>query len=622
MTEMLPRGYAAGTSLASTPCGPELPLPVPVPGRGPMATPVLVGQCSGWLHVPGDAVGNEVAILICPGLGHDLKNAHHSLRLLADDLAAAGYPTLRLAYPGVGDSGDIAGDEFWLAEAWQLWQASLETALDWLHFATGARRVLLCGIRIGATLAALVAEKRADVTGLLLLAPVWRGRSYLQQLHVETRFRRRTVRPLSEGLEYYEIRFGPDTVRQISEVDLRRVTLRPSLPVAIFDQSGSTVGVEVEGIWSKAGVQVDRFGFNGLEPLLRRYEEEGEAPLVDFSGASEWLERALPGRPMRFARPPLSLPTLRQFGWVETPQSFGPGDGLVGVLCRPERGPGETAVIIVNAGRDPHYGFSRFGVELARSLAQLGISSLRFAFAGHGDSIGPHGKETTSTAIFDTDRRAEIAAAADRLAELGYRQLAVHGSCSGAYHALWGAVADPRIGMLLLMNLPFFEWHSGDSAQFASRRTTRLSRYLPKLWSWQAWRRLSRHPLGVGSILVAQSARLVARFRAYAQRFGWIPSERAGHRALMALTGRGARTLFLFAHEAATNNGLDAMEDEFGRGTDSLRSYPGTVLRIVQDADHLLSTRAMRLTAAHIMAEFLSDGASCTNARRTSEFNQ
>jgi len=611
---MLPRGYAAGTNLAAAPRWCDLP--VPVSGRGPMATPVLVGQCSGWLHVPGDTVCNEVAILICPGLGHDLKNAHHSLRLLADDLAAAGYATLRLAYPGVADSADIAGDDFWQAEAWQLWQASIEAAVDWLRIATGARRVLLCGVRIGATLATLVAEKRAEVTGLLLLAPVWRGRSYLQQLHVETRFRQRTVRPLSEGLEYYEIRFGPDTVRRISEVDLRRVVLRPSLRVAIFEQSGSNLGVEVESIWTKAGVQIDRFGFNGLEPLLWRYEEEGEAPPVDFSTALDWLERAVPGRPMRFVRPPLQLPTLRQFGWVEMPQRFGLGDGLVGILCRPERGPSETAVIIVNAGRDPHYGFSRFGVDLARSLAQLGISSLRFAFAGHGDSIGPPGKETMSTAVFDTDRRAEIAAAADRLVELGYRHLAVYGSCSGAYHALWGAVADPRIGTLLLLNLPFFEWHCGDTAEFASRRTTRLSWYLLNLWSWQAWRRLSRHPLAMGSILIAQWTRFLARFHTYAQRVGWISSQRAGHRALIALTRRGARTLFLFAKEGERNNGLDAMEDEFGRGSDSLRSYPGAVLRIVQDMDHLLSTRAMRLMAAQIMAQFLSDGASCTNARR------
>lgn len=619
MTEMLPRGYAGATSLVAAPRWCDLP--ASVPRRSPIATPVLVGQCSGWLHVPGDTVCNEVAILICPGLGHDLKNAHHSLRLLADALAAAGYPTLRLAYPGVGDSGDMAGDDFWLAEVWQLWQASLEAALDWLHFATGARRVLLCGVRIGATLAALVAEKRAEVMGLLLLAPVWRGRSYLQQLHVETRFQR-TVRPLSEGLEYYEIRFGPDTVRQISEVDLRRVTLRPSLPVAIFEQSGAPLGAEVEGIWRKAGVQIDRFGYHGLEPLLRRYDEEGEAPAVDFSTALDWLERAVPGRPMQFARPPLPLPTLRQFGWVEMPQRFGPGDALFGMLCRPERGPSETAVIIVNAGRDPHYGVSRFGVELARSLAQVGISSLRFAFAGHGDSIGPPGKETISTAVFDTDRRAEISAAADRLVELGYRHLAVHGSCSGAYHALWGAVADPRIGTLMLLNLPFFEWHSGDTAEFASRRTIRLSWYLLNLWSRQAWRRLSRHPLASGSILLAQWSRLLARFRANAQRFGWISSQRAGHRALIALARRGARTLFLFAEKGERNNGLDAMEDEFGRGANSLHGYPGAVMRIVQDIDHLLSTRAMRITAAQIMAQFLSDGASCTNARRTSEFHQ
>jgi len=611
----LPRGHAAVTNLAAAPRSPDRhDVPGPIPGGRPKATPVLVGRCSGWLHVPGDAISNEVAVVICPGLVHDLKYAHHSLRLLADDLAGAGYPTLRLAYPGVGDSGDIAEDDSRQAEAWQLWQASLETALDWLHFATGARRFLLCGLRIGATLAALVAEKRAEVTGLLLLAPVWRGRSYLQQLHIETRLQQRIVKPLSEGLEYYEIRFGPDTVQQISEVDLRRVTLRPGLQVAIFEPSGSTVGVEAESNWSNAGAQIDRFGFDGLEPLLR-FREEDETTPADFSAALGWLKRTVPGRPMRFTRPPLPLPTLQQSGWVETPQRFGLDDGLFGILCRPERGSSETAVIIVNAGRDPHYGSSRFGVELARSLAQRGISSLRLAFAGHGDSIGPPGKETMSTAVYDTDRRADITAAADRLVELGYRHLAVHGNCSGAYHALWGAVADPRIGTLLLLNLPFFEWRCGGTTEFACRRTTNPRRYLLNLCSWQAWRRLYRRPLAVGSIMVAQWTRLLGRSRAYAERRGWISSQSVGHRALIALTRRGARTLFLFAHEEGKNNGLDAMEEEFGRGSGSLHGYPGAVLRIGEHMDHLLSTRAMRQMAAHIMAQFLSDSTSCTNAR-------
>jgi len=77
----------------------------------------------------------------------------------------------------------------------------------------------------------------------------------------------------------------------------------------------------------------------------------------------------------------------------------------------------------------------------------------------------------------------------------------------------------------------------------------------------------------------------------------------------MALSQRGARTLFLFAHEGGKNNGLDAMEQEFGRGPDSLDLYPGAALRIVEDMDHLLSTRAMRQTAIQIMAQFLNDGA-------------
>jgi len=44
---------------------------------------------------------------ICTGLIQDALLAYGSLRVLADDLAAAGYATLRFDYPGTGDSATM-----------------------------------------------------------------------------------------------------------------------------------------------------------------------------------------------------------------------------------------------------------------------------------------------------------------------------------------------------------------------------------------------------------------------------------------------------------------------------------------------------------------------------------
>ena len=47
----------------------------------------------------------------------------------------------------------------------------------------------------------------------------------------------------------------------------------------------------------------------------------------------------------------------------------------------------EEMVLIPSGGREPSFGAARQNVVLARKLAQIGIASFRFDFAGLGDEI-------------------------------------------------------------------------------------------------------------------------------------------------------------------------------------------------------------------------------------------
>jgi len=570
---------------------------------GPFMRPVWVGACFGWLHTKDATTGGDVAALICPGLARDRLDAHHSLRLLADALADAGYPAMRFDYPGTGDSADLQSD----GEPWQNWQRSAHAAVDWLRATTGATRVILAGLRVGATLAALAVEQRDDVAALALLAPALRGRSYIQQLQMEARLQRGEAAPRSEGLEFHEVQFDAATINRIAEVDLRELKLPPGLHVAMFMQAASKLGNDCADAWSGQGAKVFSVGFAGLEPLLRHNEEtEGTPP--DFSELLAWIRRTVPAKPVPLL--PLAWPeeSLAQLGWIETPQRFGPGDGLFGMLCRPDRPHGDMAVIIGNIGRDPHYGVARFGVEFARHLAALGIASLRIDFAGLGDSIGPPGKADVLTSMFETSRDVDISAAAAMLADIGYRRIAMQGICAGAYHTLRGALAEPRIGTLLLVNLPVFEWHAGDTVDFVYRRTMKPGRYLTRLGNIDDWKRVARGDFHVGEVIVAQSARIWQRLREgmlrLAERQGWLPPQSVGRLAMAALAQRGVRTLFLFSPD---DNGIDAMEQEFGRDAVGLRGRAQVAYHIEPQLDHLLSTPAMRRAAIQIMAQFLGD---------------
>ena len=94
--------------------------------------------------------------MLCYPWGQEYLRAHRSMRLLADMIAARGCDVLRFDYSGTGDSGGDATTASFVE-----WESDIETAIDELKDMAGVSRVSLVGLRLGATLAARVAEGRA-----------------------------------------------------------------------------------------------------------------------------------------------------------------------------------------------------------------------------------------------------------------------------------------------------------------------------------------------------------------------------------------------------------------------------------------------------------------------------
>jgi pimeloyl-ACP methyl ester carboxylesterase len=520
--------------------------------------------------------------------------------MLADQFAAAGYPVLRFDYPGTGDSGDIEG------EPWAEWRQSVHAAADWLRRSTGARRVIFCGLRIGGTLAALAAASRADAAGLILLAPVLRGHSYMRQLSIEAQLQNGA--PAADGrLDFHELHFSAQTVALIGKADLRHLRFSAGFPIAVFAQSPSTVLTNCVESWTRSGAVVTAAGFDGLAPMLRHNLVEA-CDAADFAQLIDWVRAAIPARPA--GRPAQSNSAmLRLLGCTETPLRFGPDCRLFGMLCQPDHGQGKLAVIITNAGRDPHYGFARFGVEFARRLAASGVASLRFDFAGLGDSLGPPGQENLLSHVFETDRTPDISAALDALEARGYRDFAIQGLCAGAYHGLHAAVADPRIATVLLINLPVFVWSAGDTIDFFNQKQLTAGHLLSQLSQRSWWGRLIRGKVPLGTLLRAQLVRQWRRIRA--TRLARLGRPTPAQRIMNTLSARHARILFLVS---PVDSAADMVREEFGAGGDWLRDYHGAVMKIVPGLDHQLSTPAMRQDAIALMLAFLPPGHEPANA--------
>lgn len=131
----------------------------------------------GILHEPENRF-NGTGFVFCSPFAEEKLWTHMVFVNFARELAQIGYPVLRFDYMGHGDSeGDFE-------------DSTVETRLSDIKSAIQAlktkvslvEKVDLLGLRLGATLAALTAEKEPDISHLILWEPIINGSSYMQEL--------------------------------------------------------------------------------------------------------------------------------------------------------------------------------------------------------------------------------------------------------------------------------------------------------------------------------------------------------------------------------------------------------------------------------------------------------
>ena len=150
---------------------------------------------------------------------------------------------------------------------------------------------------------------------------------------------------------------------------------------------------------------------------------------------------------------------------IEQSIRFGDGAGLIGTLCLPQPAgknylPPQAGIILFNAGIVHRIGPHRINVRLARSLAKLGIPSLRFDLAGLGDSARADG-----TLGFEQQAVKDIGFAMSTLGDAtGLQKFGLFGFCSGAFHSFNTALVNPRVAGIMLF----------DAYRFSTTKSTML----------------------------------------------------------------------------------------------------------------------------------------------------
>jgi alpha-beta hydrolase superfamily lysophospholipase len=183
------------------------------------------------IHTPAHGLA-ETGIVICPPIGQEGLTAHRSLRILADQLAAAGVEVLRFDYYGTGDSsGDMRDGSL------SLWAENVRAAAQHLRGLAPVRRVVLLGLRLGATLAYL-AEVPAT-SRIILWDPVLDGRAFVGSL---------TPDSIVADTDVWEVGgfpFGRGLREEIGSIDLSAVRrVAPDIRVITTQESAGQPELE------------------------------------------------------------------------------------------------------------------------------------------------------------------------------------------------------------------------------------------------------------------------------------------------------------------------------------------------------------------------------------------
>ncbi|RIL06873.1 MAG: hypothetical protein DCC71_05255, partial [Proteobacteria bacterium] len=209
-------------------------------------------------HPARGARQRDVAVLLCDPFGSDRMNLHLTYRALALELAASGFPALRVDYAGTGDSAGYPRDP----DQVRGWLESLDAAADWLLRASG-RDVLGCfGALLGGTLAAVFAERRADVRSLALWGAHASGAAFLRELRAFSALRSELAaapRPPGwqdgdqEGIGFLLTR---ETVASIGALAIDPSRCRSVRRAALFARGPGRSEAALAAAFERAGIDV------------------------------------------------------------------------------------------------------------------------------------------------------------------------------------------------------------------------------------------------------------------------------------------------------------------------------------------------------------------------------
>ncbi|WP_289035421.1 alpha/beta fold hydrolase [uncultured Roseibium sp.] len=553
--------------------------------------PITFDGCSGILNFPNDGLTRATGIVLCRSWGFDELCTRKYFRQIAEMLCANGYPVLRFDYLGTVDSLDKSE-----GENLDDWVVSTNSACEILKARTDCSSIALIGLGVGGLIASIVVKERADISGLVLAAPITNGRRYLREISLRARMIAEGLGLEQDALPKDKVSIGglvmPDTLCDaLKATNLQNIAVNSSLPALVFTRDASPSDQKFADHLATQGCSVTIRNFHGYNELMVD-PTSSKIPLQTLNDLQSWICEQFPlvlasPRPVDATSFPTTLETdeFRETGLVLREQQ-----PLYGVLCQPRGCKQGPVLVFLNSGYDHHGGWARNWVKAARALASQGFSSLRFDFSNVGDS--PPRRNEPEQVLYTNGPINDVSNLLDELSQMVDGPIILVGRCSGAFTGFHAGHHDPRVKGLALINQVRFIWDPEESITDAARMGPRpMEEYKKKFIEVGTLKRLITGDIDVRGVLrglfihgTTRLSHLLAPVFPTISKYARFRTE--CHKIFFALNQRNVPLFFLCSEG---DESLEQLELYFGKGRKGLTRYPTASVTVLANTDHNLT---------------------------------
>ena len=552
------------------------------------------GLAGHFMSAEPGAQASDTAVLLVSPWGFEDMSLRKFYREIAEELAILGIANLRFDLPGTGDSSDPAD-----AGTLDSWVLSVNTASDQLQAMTGASKVILLGHGIGGTLATMAVNRLPAVTGLALLAPVVSGRAYLRETALWWKLIAGDLGLGAEATDSSKVTIAgfemPDQIAaEIRKIKEAALTLERPLQILCVSRPGRDDDCSFAQAQKQSGSEIECFDYTGYDTLVTN-PMISRVPTGLAAKVAAWARAKSPVEAPARAAMPVSDVTMSTNTYVESGIRFGSQGHLVGTLCEPVGERKGSPLLIVGTSYDRAAGWGRMGVQMARALAETGVTSLRFDAAGVADSPSLPGdpRQVLYSASHDRDVRQALHELAFRT---GSRAL-VGGRCSGGYHAFKASIDNDECAGVVLINSYAFVWEEGANVDDVLLQIARpLSDYSKRATDIETFRRIMRGEVNLTRAAFNITSQIASRF---AERLapvfgGLVGKNRLAsdiHNAFRKLEEQGKPVLLLYGDH---DPGLQQFHLAFGPDGKALKKFSNADYQSLGEADHNITEKQVQ----------------------------